>query len=83
VAGRALNRLAAAGWVHAPSQCWIVGDTPRDLRCARSLGIRCALVATGRHSMQSLAELGADVVITGFEESTELIRLWNLPAGFP
>lgn len=80
VAGRALDRLATAGWVRDLDQCWIVGDTPRDLLCARALGIRCALVATGRHSAESMAELGADVVIGGFEQADQLVRLWNLPA---
>jgi phosphoglycolate phosphatase len=80
VAGRALDRLAAAGWVHDLDQCWIVGDTPRDLLCAQELGIRCALVGTGRHSVEALTELGADVVIDGFEESAGLVRLWNLPS---
>jgi hypothetical protein len=36
-------------------------------------------VATGRHSAESLAALGADVVIDGFEHAQELITLWNLP----
>lgn len=80
VAGRAMDRLVAAGWLHAPDQCWIVGDTPRDLLCARAVGVRCALVATGRHSSESLAALGADLVIDGFENADELITLWNLPS---
>ena len=70
VAERALERLAAAGWVRALDQCWIVGDTPRDLLCARDArrplrpgGDRPAL--DGVHG-----RLGADVVIAGFEEST-------------
>lgn len=79
VASRALDRLVAAGWVRAHDQCWIVGDTPRDLLCARAMGIRCALVATGRHSSESMAALGADVVINGFTHAHELITLWNLP----
>lgn len=81
VARRAVARLVEAGWAYAGDQCWIVGDTPRDLLCARAIGVRCALVATGRHSASSLAALGADVVINGFEEAEELVSLWNLPDG--
>lgn len=81
VAGRAVAKLVDAGWVHSGDQCWIVGDTPRDLFCARAIGVRCALVATGRHSASSLAALGADVVINGFEDAEELVSLWNLPDG--
>jgi phosphoglycolate phosphatase len=40
---------------------WVVGDTPRDLECARVVGAHCALVATGRNS-GDLDGLGADVV---------------------
>ncbi|MEP6561449.1 MAG: haloacid dehalogenase-like hydrolase [Nakamurella sp.] len=80
VAELSLHRLAAAGWLPALDQCWIVGDTPRDLLCAQALGVRCALVATGRHSLESMRALGADVVIAGLDESDQLSRLWNLPA---
>jgi phosphoglycolate phosphatase len=79
VAARALDRLVAAGWVHSADQCWIVGDTPRDLLCAQAIGVRCALVATGRHTVESMAALGADVVIDGFSNADELLALWNLP----
>ena len=58
VAGVALQKLAADGWGGSPDTCWIVGDTPRDAACARAVGVRCALVATGRHSAASLATLG-------------------------
>lgn len=81
VAAHAVGRLIDAGWVHAADQCWIIGDTPRDLLCARAIGVRCALVATGGHSAESLAALGADVVINGFDEAAELVTLWNLPDG--
>lgn len=40
---------------------WVVGDTARDLECARVVGAHCALVATGRSS-GDLDGLGADVV---------------------
>lgn len=62
VARSALDLLELAGWTRSLDRCWIVGDTPRDLQCARALGIRCALVATGRHSVEPMADLGADVL---------------------
>ena len=43
-----------------PDEVWVVGDTARDLECARVVGAHCALVATGRSS--DLSGLGADVV---------------------
>lgn len=81
VARVALDRLTAAGWAASRDRCWIVGDTPRDALCAQALGLRCALVATGRHSAQSLSTLGADVVITSLEQGNTLWASWKLDAG--
>lgn len=78
VARGALDRLVGAGWKHSTEQCWIVGDTPRDLLCARALGLRCALIGTGRHSLQSLRGLGADVVIPDLTDPAELFESWNI-----
>lgn len=47
----------------APEQVWVIGDTPRDLDCARAGGARCLLVATGRYSFEDLAGLDADIVL--------------------
>ena len=78
VARVALDRLAAAGWVPDPGQVWIVGDTPRDLACARAVGVRCALVATGRRPAGELAGLGADIVLPDLSDPRPLLDLWRL-----
>ncbi len=44
----------------APEEVWVVGDTPRDLACARAAGARCLLVATGRTPAGELRRAGAD-----------------------
>lgn len=38
-----------------PSATWIIGDTPRDIACAKAIGARCVAVATGSFTV---AELG-------------------------
>ena len=81
VAHSAMTRLALAGWQRSPDTCWIVGDTPRDLQCARALGIRCALVATGRHSLSSMAALGADLLLPSLANADELVARWMLVDG--
>jgi phosphoglycolate phosphatase-like HAD superfamily hydrolase len=78
VARHALDRLALAGWQLDLDRCWIVGDTPRDLRCARALGIRCALVASGRQSMSSMADLGADLLLPTLADTDELFERWRV-----
>jgi len=41
----------------------IIGDTPRDIACARSIGARSIAVATGAYETEALAGLGADWVL--------------------
>jgi phosphoglycolate phosphatase len=76
VAGVAVAKLVASGWKSPLDTCWIVGDTPRDAACAQAIGVRCALVATGRHDAKSLSKLGADVVIEDFDQPDALLRYW-------
>ena len=79
VARSALARLVAAGWQQSADQCWIIGDTPRDLACARALGVRCALVGTGMHPAASMAGLGADIVLDSLDTADDLFAGW-IPA---
>jgi phosphoglycolate phosphatase len=78
VARVALARLAAGGWQPEPGQVWIVGDTPRDLACAQAVGVRCALVATGRRPLAELSGLGADIVLPDLADPRPLLDLWRL-----
>lgn len=78
VARLALDRLASAGWRPDLSQVWIVGDTPRDLACAQAIGVRCALVATGRRTIGELSGLGADIVLPDLSDPRPLLDLWQL-----
>jgi phosphoglycolate phosphatase len=78
VAQVALDRLSAAGWRPDPGGVWVVGDTPRDLACARAVGVRCALVATGRRTVEELAGLGADIVLPDLSDPRPLLDLWQI-----
>jgi phosphoglycolate phosphatase len=78
VAQVALDRLSAAGWRPDLGGVWVVGDTPRDLACARAVGVRCALVATGRRPLEELSGLGADIVLPDLSDPGPLLRLWRL-----
>jgi phosphoglycolate phosphatase len=55
----AIARARAGGYPRA--QTVIIGDTPRDIACARADGLRCIAVATGPFAASELA--GADVVL--------------------
>ena len=54
---------------------WVVGDTPRDLACARAGGARCALVATGRFGRGELEGLGADAVLDDLSDADAVLAL--------
>jgi phosphoglycolate phosphatase-like HAD superfamily hydrolase len=62
-----------------PEHIWVVGDTPLDVRCARSIGARVAAVATGWHSAQELAQHQPDLLLTNLSDPSPMLRLWDGP----
>ena len=58
----------------------IIGDTPYDVTCGRSLGVRALGVATGRHDVATLAAAGADAVFPDLSDTAALLA-WILDEG--
>jgi phosphoglycolate phosphatase len=58
-----------------PGDVWVVGDTARDLACARAGGARCLLVATGLVPLDELAPLDADQVLPDLSDVDEVERI--------
>jgi phosphoglycolate phosphatase len=58
-----------------PEAVWVVGDTARDLACARAGGARCLLVATGPVGYEELAPLGADAVLEDLSHTDTVERI--------
>lgn len=54
------------------SETWLVGDSPRDVQAARTAGVRCAAVATGLASLQTLAGLAPDLLLSDFADPSAL-----------
>lgn len=54
---------------------WVVGDTPRDLECARAGGARCLLVATGRSSAAELHALGPDALVEDLVDTERIVGI--------
>lgn len=52
----------------------IIGDTPFDVSCGRSLGVWAVAVATGKHSVMELEEAGADVVLDDLGDTAAVVR---------
>src|SRR6266536_3651368 len=59
----------------SPSAVWVVGDTARDLACARAGWARCLLVATGLVGYEELAPLGADALLQDLSDTDEVERI--------
>jgi phosphoglycolate phosphatase-like HAD superfamily hydrolase len=57
----ARRRAGSRGRPYPREQTLVVGDTPRDIACARADGVRCVAVATGPYPVEQLQ--GADRVV--------------------
>ncbi len=62
----------------APDNIWVIGDTPLDIRCARSIGARAVAVATGWHSLGELAEHQPDLLLADLSDPAPLLTNWEM-----
>ncbi|MEW6584635.1 MAG: HAD family hydrolase [Nitrospirota bacterium] len=53
----------------------IVGDTPRDVECAKICGAKCVGVATGPYPFKALVDAGADYVFQDLTDHTMFLDL--------
>ncbi len=60
-----------------PADIWVIGDTPLDVECARSIGARVLAVATGWHSLEILADAKPDLLLADLSDAEPLWSLWN------
>jgi phosphoglycolate phosphatase-like HAD superfamily hydrolase len=58
-----------------PEQVSVIGDTTHDVACARAGGARAIAVATGFDDLATLQASGADVVLTDFSDTTQVLKL--------
>lgn len=70
----ARERYAALGRAElAASQVVIIGDTPRDVACARAHGCRSLAVATGRYSVSELEQSGAESAVQDLTDTATIL----------
>ena len=62
------------GFTGGPADVWIVGDTVRDLECARAGGARCLLVATGRVARDELEAAQPDAVLDDLSDVRAVVE---------
>ena len=68
----AIARARAGDWPR--ERTVVIGDTPRDIACARADGLRVIAVATGPFAVEALAE--ADAVADGAEAVVPILEDW-------
>jgi phosphoglycolate phosphatase len=68
----ARRRAGEDGVAHPRERTIVIGDTPRDIACARADGVRCIAVATGPFAPEQLSD--ADGVATGAGELRALLE---------
>jgi phosphoglycolate phosphatase-like HAD superfamily hydrolase len=60
---------------HEPSSVVVVGDTTRDVHCAKVNGCRVVGVATGSCSIRQLLDAGADLAVPDLSDPSPLLAL--------
>ncbi len=53
----------------------IIGDTPKDIACGKAAGARTVAVATGRYSVEELAEHQPDHLLTDFTDLASTVSI--------
>ena len=59
----------------APTDTFIIGDTPHDIECGRVIGARTIAVATGRHSLPELAAHSPTAAFPDFADTAAFLRV--------
>jgi len=78
--GVAKDALAAArdavDGEFALDRVWVIGDTPNDVRCARSIGANAVAVATGVNKKSDLADESPDLLLDDLRQAGRLLDLF-------
>lgn len=71
----AIERVRLSTGLHFPAEdVIIVGDTPADIRCARSGGGRVVAVATGPYSAEALSHYKPDFLFSDLSETESVLQ---------
>ena len=65
---------ALSGRSFSGAETTIIGDTPKDIACARAIGARAVAVATGTISRDALAACGPDALLDSFADHEAALR---------
>ena len=72
----AAERISAQlGYELSPERFIVVGDTPRDISCARHFGARVLAVASGTQTLDSLQRYLPDALLPDLSDTEAVIKL--------
>ena len=72
----ALQRMQdATGTTYDLADVIVIGDTPKDIRCAEAFGAKCLAVATGQYSSAELSALNPWCTVESFADVPAVIDL--------
>jgi phosphoglycolate phosphatase-like HAD superfamily hydrolase len=60
-----------------PADVWVIGDTPLDVQCARAIGAKAVVFATGWHAHEELIAANPDHLLPDFTHAGELLTQWG------
>ncbi|MGH8988518.1 MAG: HAD family hydrolase [Acidimicrobiales bacterium] len=63
------------GETYLADEVWVVGDTARDLQCARAGGVRCLIVGTGHDGFDAVRALDADAVLENLADTDLVLKI--------
>lgn len=72
VAARSVSQVLGSPVM--PTDFVIIGDSPRDIACAREGGVPVVAVATGRYSLDELAAESPDALFANLADDADLIE---------
>ena len=58
----------------APSEIFVIGDTPRDIACWRAICARTVAIATGDYSSEALAAHAPDFLFEDFQDTEAVLN---------
>src|SRR5262249_16728549 len=75
--GAMLEAERHVGGTIDPANVWVIGDTPLDVKCARAIGAKAVVVATGWHHHDELVAAEPDHLLPDFTHAGELLTQWG------
>lgn len=73
----ALEKFSRKGLNFSAADCIVIGDTPRDVQCAKIHGALCIAVATGPYSKKDLLNTDADIVFDSLADVNRCMEFIN------